>query len=330
MPLGALYERVFARTRRAPLLARIAGAAGITLLCVGVRYAVSPVAPQVYPLISAFLAVLLSATLFDGLAGLASVVISVLACAYLFFPPVYSLVVEQSQHVAALVAFAAVGGLTILIVETLHSTMDDLHVAQRRAHLLLIEHRHRIRNDLQIVCSQIDMRARVVADPAARAALREASATARHLAAIHRRLERATYDRDEVATVDVGPFVAGLCADLPPPVEVTACHGPLSSERGVHLGLLLGCLVSQARRGGAGRVRVQLERNATRYALRVVDDRPAGAPDAHDALSERMVLGLARQLRGTHTKTLDLLGQRVSTTSLPIVAPVLPPGHVGK
>lgn len=330
MPLARVYERLVVRTRPAPRLAHVAGVVAVTAACWGIRYAVTAFLPAGIPFLLSFLGVLLCALLFDLWAGLASVALSMAAAAYFVLPPLFSFRVEQVQHMVALGLFATVGGITALVVETLHRAIAKLAEAERRRTLLLTEYRHRGRNDLMAIVADLLLRGRFVADPAAKQAFKDAAERTRHLALIHSRLSHASHDRNEVATVDAGEFVLGLCQDLSPPgLESAATGGPLSTERGVTLGLLLTELVSDARRDGAGRIAVRLGRCGPDYVLRVLDDRPCAPTCEGDSLRSRMVRAMAKQLRGDFTTATTTGGACCARVRFPVEAPSLAPARVG-
>lgn len=330
MPLARVYQRLLEKTRTAPAPIRFAATIALTLGSFAARMVADPIMPPGYPFLLAFAGIVLSAGLFDVRAGLLSVGLSSALVAYFYFPPVYSLRVETLPNVVALVLFAAIGAATVLVLETLHASMVELRQLERRRALLVTEYRHRSRNDLLTLGALLLLRARFVRDEGAKAALREAAAQTRHLAMIHARLSHAAHDRDEVATVDAGDFVLGLCADLgAPTIEARAEGGPLSTERGVQLGLLLVELVGDARRDGAGRVQVYLERGGADWLLRVVDDRPRPPACEGDSLRARMVRGLATQLRGAFSAATAPDGACVATLRFPIEAPSLAPGRAG-
>lgn len=296
--LVRLYRAVFERTRPAPRKVRIAATLGITAGCFIARAAAAPLVPPGYPFLPSYLGLLLCASLFNATAGLLSLGISAVLAA-LFFPPAYSLRIESIHDVVALGLFVGVGLITTLILETLHRTMQELRQAERLSAAALREYRHRTRNDFARLAALLLLRARMTADPIGRDGLEEAANQARHVAMIQGHLSHAAYDLDGAATVDASALIHGICTSLaPPPIRTLATIAPISTERGMILGLLLVELVGAARRGGARDVRVMFTREGGFYHLRVSDDRDPAAPAGLDPLQRRLVEGLGRQLHG--------------------------------
>jgi two-component sensor histidine kinase len=293
------------------------------------------IAPGNLPFVLYYPAILASSAMFANGAGYLATLAGAVGGMY-FLPPVGSFAVEGVQAWITLSAFVLSGSLTALTVETLHNairgqraSLAEVVEATRRRALLIVEHRHRMRGDLQSISSLLRLRARYVAEPSAQRALQEAAGHAVALGRIHSRLEHARHDRDEVAVVDTGDFVRGLCADLTPPIcDVFAASRPLSSERSVALGLLLHELVAEARADGATGVVVRLTALGSDFVLDVIDNRLERTEP--DGLRARLVALLAGQLRGEVGRAPNLAGPGWATgVRFPVLAPVLAPGQVG-
>ena len=90
---SALANTAISRTRRWPTWARYAVTVAIVAAAFLLRRAADPILPQGYPYLLAFLAVLLSAALFDHAAGLLAAALSGALAAYFYLPPLGSLAV---------------------------------------------------------------------------------------------------------------------------------------------------------------------------------------------------------------------------------------------
>jgi two-component system, sensor histidine kinase PdtaS len=304
---AALANTAISRTRRWPAWARYAATLAIVVAIFLLRRAADPILPQGYPYLLAFLAVLLSAALFDHAAGLLAAALSAALAAYFYLPPLGSLAVERQGDVVGLAVFAAVAAAISLTVETLHRALADLHRAlderqralddlarsnadlarsEERRGLLLREFRHRTRNDLHSLVGLLRLRARAAPSDAARDGLREAAEHALALARVHTHLA-GDGRQDDAASVDTRAFVAGLCADLaaaqtgeglrPVALVAEAEAHPLDSERAVQLGLTLNEAVTNALKYAfpeerAGTVRVRFAREGGEFVLTVADD----------------------------------------------------------
>ena len=302
---AALANTAISRTRRWPAWARYAATLAIVAAIFLLRRAADPILPQGYPYLLAFLAVLLSAALFDHAAAARRRALGG-ARRLLLPPPLGSLAVQSQGDVVGLGLFAAVAATISFTVETLHRALADLQRAlderqralddlarsnadlarsEERRGLLLREFRHRTRNDLHSLVGLLRLRARAAPSDAARDGLREAAEHALALARVHTHL--AGDGSGDAALVDTRAFVAGLCTDLaaaqtgeglrPVALVAEAEAHPLDSERAVQLGLTLNEAVTNALKYAfpeeqAGTVRVRFARDGGEFVLTVADD----------------------------------------------------------
>ena len=179
---------------------------------------------------------------------------------------------------------------------------------------LLKELHHRVKNNMQIISSMLNMQVAGVHDPSAGAALRETQSRIRSMALLH----EALYRSENVARLDFGAYVAELCAHLFRAFGATAGRiqltvevgrSTLSFDQAIACGLIINELVSNCLKhafpgGRKGVVRVTFDADADGRCALVVSDDGAGMPHPPDAarattLGLRLVQGLAGQLRGT-------------------------------
>jgi two-component sensor histidine kinase len=341
VPLAGFFGRVVTRTRPAPRVVRYAGGIAITVVCVGIRLWGEPIIGPGPPYLLALLAVLLTGLLFDLAAGLLSVSVAALMTAYFVMSPHYSLRIESAQNMVSLAMFVAVGCFVSLVMETMHNAMTDLRntmatlqealahlqATERRQALLLVEYRHRTRNDLGSIGAILLLRSRLVSEDTARQVLREAAEHTRTLARIHTRMENAAHNTADVAFIDTQAFIRGLCNDLIPPVaEVMAEAHTLPTERAVQLGLLLNELVHDARYNPDATVAVSFIRTHGDFILCVTDDCGGGHPETMRA---KMCALMAKQLRGTYSRANGPDGGTIAMIRFPVDAPTLAPAEVG-
>jgi two-component sensor histidine kinase len=337
MPLLRPLDRLHRWTGRLPRAVPYALAALLVLAGLGVRYAANYVGwpAQGYPFLMLTFSIAGAAAL-NGGAGYFATAAATLAC--MPFIPSSATGWIRADWILPVAVFVVLGvGITALVESLTHAIRDreqalvEAQAATRRRGLLLVEYRHRSRGDLQSISSLLRLRARYVDSEAAKAALREAAEHTVALGRIHARLEHARHDADEVAVVNSGCFIRGICADLMPPVTTVAAavSQALSTERSVSVGLLLVELVAAARRDRAGRVDVRLTvAGDDTFILDVIDDRAAEGET--DGLRARLVGLLAVQLRGTVTRRANRAGPGLAVClRFPVLAPVLAPGAVG-
>jgi K+-sensing histidine kinase KdpD len=205
----ALAKAAISRTRRWPTWARYAATIAIVAVIFLLRRAADPILPPGYPYLLAFVAVLLSAVLFNHASGLLATALSALLADWYYLPPVGSVAVENQGDAVGLGLFAAVGVTISLTVEALHRALADLQRAledrqqaladlarlnadlrrsEEQRGLLLREFRHRTRNDLHSLIGLLRLRARAAPSEAAREGLREAAEHAMALARVHTHL----------------------------------------------------------------------------------------------------------------------------------------------
>jgi PAS domain S-box-containing protein len=179
---------------------------------------------------------------------------------------------------------------------------------------LLKEVHHRVKNNLQIISSLLNLQSAQLNDPAALAVFTESQNRVRAMALVH----EALYHAENLAHIDLARYLEGLCAQLfraygPDParvrLDVCVADSTLDLDRAVPCGLVVNELVSNSLKyafpgGRRGRVAVELAAPpGGAYALSVSDD-GVGLPDGLDfrhtrTLGLELVCGLTRQLGGT-------------------------------
>jgi PAS domain S-box-containing protein len=187
---------------------------------------------------------------------------------------------------------------------------------------LLREIHHRVKNNLQIVCSLLHAEEQSTADPDSRDRFAALQHRIRSMAAIHEHL----YASDDLSRIDFGAYLQELTAHLARvhgdsravlDVETDPLSLPVSTA--LPVGLIVTELVANAFQhafpeGGAGTIRVHLQREGDEAVLTVSDDgigRPAQRPSSAsqpsdapaDGLGLRLVRGFTRQIKGTFETT---------------------------
>lgn len=305
---------------------------GLTLAMVGtafgVRLAAGPWLEGTAPFTLFYVPILASAAMFANGSGYLAAASSSALCLY-FLPPYGEF--GWPNNTPSTISFALFGGcaaLTASVVETLHHAMREQRSAIHHRTLLLVEFRHRSRNDLASVGALLLLRRRLVQAIEAKQALKEAADHTTDLARIHSRLEDATHDPAGIPVVDTGKFVIGLCADMVPPVVgAVADNLSLPTERAMQLGLILCEMIRDSRSQPDAVVTVTFQGRHGEFVLQVADDRGELAPG--DSLRTRMCSLLARQLRGSFERVNPGTGGSVGILRFPIEAPTLAAARVG-
>lgn len=207
--------------------------------------------------------------------------------------------------------------------ERLRAALDEKNVLFREVH-------HRVKNNLQVLSSLLDLQMGTVVDTGAMEILRECRDRVHSMALVHQHL----YQSSDLARIDgaaflntlVGAVVASYEAETERiSVSVDAEPVPLPLETAIPCGLIVNELVSNACKHGfpgrrPGRIAVTLAKEGDSLALAVSDDGvgiPAAvAVDVPDTLGLQIVTLLSGQIGGV------LAVNRVQPTRFSICFPL--------
>jgi PAS domain S-box-containing protein len=186
--------------------------------------------------------------------------------------------------------------------------ISERRQAETQQRLLLDELNHRTKNNMQMLQSLLFSAARTAHSEEARKVLNEASARIAAMAAA----QRVLYGRSDASRFEAEEFLPAVCQTirqlLPPDarIECGAAHGVLSNDIAMPLALILNELLTNAVKHGIKDharqgVRVSLTDQDGSLALWVEDDGEGFDLEEVRKTSSglQLVLGLARQLRGT-------------------------------
>ena len=162
----------------------------------------------------------------------------------------------------------------------------ELQDALHRKELMMREIHHRVKNNLQIVISLINLQSKSVAVPAAQEAFTEIQTRMRALALVHRYL----YESDDLQSVNIGSFVTELCSSLQLAYGISSSRVLLNvqadpvwdvSDRAIPLALFMTETISNALRHAfpqdrPGRIEVRLRALENDAALFTVEDDGVG------------------------------------------------------
>jgi len=203
-------------------------------------------------------------------------------------------------------------------IRELAETLDDMaslivardaslkeHLAQKDA--MLREIHHRVKNNLQVISSLLNMQQRALTDPAARAAISDTRQRILALALIY----RALYQSPDLRRVDlrefleelIGQLITGEGGDSPAPRTNLSCE-PLiiDPDRLAPIALFAVEAISNARKHGlnaAGVLGVALHITAGEARLSISDTGVAGhAPQVGPGVGRTLMIAFARQLGG--------------------------------
>jgi PAS domain S-box-containing protein len=242
-----------------------------------------------------------------------------------------------------LVRLAAHAAIAIQNAQLYRQAQEEL--AQRRqaeAHLtaslrekevLLKEVHHRVKNNMQIVSSLLELQSDVIDDAALLAQFRDSQDRIRSMALVHETL----YQSQDLARLDLARYIHTLSAQLvqsynidPQRITVRIQVEPvvLDIDQAIPWGLILNELLSNAFKHAfpqsyAGEVHVELHADTAQQATLVVRDNGVGFPDDLDfrhteSLGLQLISMLTEQLQGT------VALERAGGTTFTLTFPVLP------
>lgn len=180
--------------------------------------------------------------------------------------------------------------------------------------ILLREIHHRVKNNLQIISSLLNLQASTIVDARIEELFRESQNRVRSMALIHEQL----YRSDSLSHIDFGEYVRNLANFLlqsyPNPqidvhLHVQAVEALLDIDTAIPCALIINELVSNALKHAfvgraAGEVWIELDTLPDACYTLVVRDNGIGFPDAVDfqhteSLGLQLVNSLARQINGS-------------------------------
>ena len=191
---------------------------------------------------------------------------------------------------------------------------SQLRMALSNQDLLMHEIHHRVKNNLQIVASLLNLQASRIRLPEAQAEFQSARDRIRSLATLHRHL----YAHGELQTLNMRSFLTELCGQLFQALgetegdrihlEIEAPEIQMSSDQAVPLALIVTETVSNAVKyafpaGRSGQISVRMVADRDFARLVIADNGvgiPAGRSDGDSGIREgigiQLIRGFARQL----------------------------------
>jgi PAS domain S-box-containing protein len=180
---------------------------------------------------------------------------------------------------------------------------------------LLKEVHHRVKNNLQLICSLLRLQAKETSEPEALKLFRKSEERIRSLALVHEKL----YRSESLSTIHFDGYVTDLVAQLirsagpstlPIDVEYAVEEVVLPIDAAITCGLILNELVTNSIKHGGGdgaqnKLRVTLVRSESSITIAVWDNGKApvspGILDQSSTLGLNLVKMLSRQLGGSVT-----------------------------
>ncbi len=203
----------------------------------------------------------------------------------------------------------------VTLVDTTEAKLADERIRASLAEkeVLLKEVHHRVKNNLQIISSLLDLQSEYIRDEESRAFIRESQSRIRSMALIHQKL----YQSERFAFVDFREYIEELVEDLfvsyargPQQVRLNVSVGDvtLGMDEAIPCGLIVNELVSNSLKhafpgGRKGTLTVSCHAGETGEIALTVADTGVGLPPGFDCrnaetLGLQLVTMLVRQLGG--------------------------------
>jgi two-component system, sensor histidine kinase PdtaS len=264
--------------------------------------------------------IFLASILFDRGSGFYATILSTALCVAVLLPSDGWL--PAPQYLLPFVLFVLVGLALAVTSEGMPKALEKAVAAERAAEVMLYEVNHRIRNNLAMVTSVLELQKRSQKEQGAKDAFASAVARVHVIANAHGHL----LPKEGQSLIDMREYLTVCCQNLgdalrdvrPIAVNVSAEQILLRDDRAVSMGLIVNELVTNAfkyafpdERGGT--VNVILHQVGDGKLELVVEDNGKGClDDAKEGLGSRIVRLLAQQLGSTITRAAVNPGCRVS------------------
>ncbi|WP_420387099.1 histidine kinase dimerization/phosphoacceptor domain -containing protein [Roseivirga sp.] len=226
---------------------------------------------------------------------------------------------QRYLMMTALLILLLIVVFTVLIQRNrlkLKKANEEVEKSLNQKELLLKEIHHRVKNNLQVISSLLDLQARGIDDEKALATFMEGQNRVKAMALIHQKL----YQNEDLATIDFAEYAEQLMNELAtiyPSASGVRTHVKATDkmnfdvDTAIPLGLILNELISNAYKYAftdqePGEISVSIESLGEGKHQLTVSDTGLGLPEGFDfskakSLGLRLVRRLAKQLYGTVT-----------------------------
>jgi PAS domain S-box-containing protein len=175
---------------------------------------------------------------------------------------------------------------------------------------LLQEIHHRVKNNMQVIISLLNLQSAAIQDEKVKTLLKESGSRVNAMALIHNHL----YQSSSLSEIDLNQYFKSLAGSLANmyrasdvDIEVAADNVKLSMDQAIPCGLIINELISNALKhafpnGRRGRIRIEANRTKDYYVIHISDN-GVGLPDAvvdgkMGSLGLKLVHGLAESQLG--------------------------------
>ncbi|WP_409432259.1 sensor histidine kinase [Litorimonas sp. RW-G-Af-16] len=187
---------------------------------------------------------------------------------------------------------------------------------------LLREIHHRVKNNLQIIISLLNMQERKLKDPKSLEAIHETRSRINAISLVHRGL----YEGNDLRVIDMPVFLSRLVNELQVgllakdqnvTVKVDIHPVQLEPDTAIPVALFIVEALTNAMKHGVksgGVVDIKLEKSNNHMTVSVADDGPGSHKNAVKGTGSKLMAGFARQLSGSLAEENTPTGYRVMLT----------------
>ncbi|MBI2942379.1 MAG: AAA family ATPase [Chloroflexi bacterium] len=226
---------------------------------------------------------------------------------------------EKTQMTELLTSQAAISLENSRLVEEMKKADDQVKKSLREKEVLLKEIHHRVKNNLQIIHSMLNLQLPFIKDEQATDLFKESQNRVHSMALIHEKL----YQSQSLSKIDLAEYIETLTANLFLSYGVTERavrlkihveNVTLDVDTVIPCALIINELVSNSlkhafpdsfrRTGGTGEIRIDLRHGIGNTFILTVSDNGIGLPEdfaieTSESLGLQLVSVLVRQLKGT-------------------------------
>jgi two-component sensor histidine kinase len=195
---------------------------------------------------------------------------------------------------------------------------ERLRASMREKEILLKEIHHRVKNNLQITCSLLNLQQQRIADSSMRAVFATTQQRIRSLSIVHEKL----YHTPDLANIDLASLAEALSTELLHTMQresITLSFAidniALGIDRAIPCGLLLNELVTNALRHGfpegrEGKISISCSRESGNGCTLIVRDNGVGLPHGFDirkihTMGSMLIDALVLQMDGSYAACND-------------------------
>ncbi len=192
--------------------------------------------------------------------------------------------------------------------------VEQLEASLQEKEVLLKEIHHRVKNNMQVICSLLNLQSRSISDPNTLTLLQECQNRIFSMALVHEQL----YQSEDLASINFAEYIENLVNNLFSSydvasslvsVKVNVDNVSLSVDTAIPCGLIINELVSNSLKyafpsGRAGEICIELHLDREKYFNLRVSDNGIGLPQNLEyqntkSLGLQLVTALTSQLSGT-------------------------------